>query len=137
MRSRNGEEGLKLASTIFEAGISVIEITMAVPNVIDIIQDLAKESDTKVLILDAGTALDPRNRSHVYIAGAKYIVAPNLNEKILLNFASPFYALYAEGGMRQGNAKSQGVWCRHRKVIPGRSAVIRFYKGRTMTNLSC
>jgi len=83
VRARNGEEGLKLANAIFEAGIPAIEITMTVPNAIDIMRDLTKEYGTKGLILGAGTVLDPETARACILAGAEYIVAPNLNEDLI------------------------------------------------------
>jgi 2-dehydro-3-deoxyphosphogluconate aldolase/(4S)-4-hydroxy-2-oxoglutarate aldolase len=83
VRARNGEEGLKLANAIFEAGIPAVEITMTVPNAIDIMKDLAKEYAHKGLILGAGTVLDPETARQCILAGAEYIVAPNLNEDLI------------------------------------------------------
>lgn len=83
VRARNGEEGLNLANAIFEAGIPAVEITMTVPNAIDIMKDLAKEYAHKGLILGAGTVLDPETARQCILAGAEYIVAPNLNEDLI------------------------------------------------------
>ncbi len=83
IRAKNAEEGLKLANAVFEAGIPAVEITMTVPNAIDIMKDLAKEYAHKGLILGAGTVLDPETARHCILAGAEYIVAPNLNEDLV------------------------------------------------------
>jgi 2-dehydro-3-deoxyphosphogluconate aldolase/(4S)-4-hydroxy-2-oxoglutarate aldolase len=83
IRAKNAEEGLKLANAVFEAGIPAVEITMTVPNAIDIMRDLAKEYAPKGLILGAGTVLDPETARQCILAGAEYIVAPNLNEDLV------------------------------------------------------
>jgi len=83
VRAKNAEEGLQLANVIFEAGIPAVEITMTVPNAIDIMHELAKNYANKGLILGAGTVLDSETARQCILAGAEYIVAPNLNEDLI------------------------------------------------------
>ena len=56
IRTSSAEDGRFAAEAIAQGGIPVVEITMTVPNAIDVISDMARNSPN--LIVGAGTVLD-------------------------------------------------------------------------------
>lgn len=83
VRAKDAETGSKLADAIFEGGIPAVEVAMTVPKAIEIMREMAKAYGGKGLILGAGTVLDPETARQCILAGAEYIVAPNLNEDVV------------------------------------------------------
>jgi len=60
-----------------------VEVTMTVPGAVKIIEALAAEYRGSSLVLGAGTVLDPETARACLLAGARYVVAPNLNEEVV------------------------------------------------------
>jgi 2-dehydro-3-deoxyphosphogluconate aldolase/(4S)-4-hydroxy-2-oxoglutarate aldolase len=77
IRADSAAEAEQVIKAIRKGGITTIEITMTVPNAIDLIADLSK-SDADVLI-GAGTVLDAETAERCVEAGAKFIISPALN----------------------------------------------------------
>ena len=77
IRADSADEARQVIEAIKSGGITTIEITMTVPNAIDLIADLSK-SDADILI-GAGTVLDVENARKCVEAGAKFIISPALN----------------------------------------------------------
>jgi len=77
IRADSAIEAEQVIKAIGRGGITTIEITMTVPNAIDLIADLSK-GDTDVLI-GAGTVLDAETAERCIEAGAKFIISPALN----------------------------------------------------------
>lgn len=74
VRTSNTEDARKAIETLSKSGIKVFEITMTVPNAIELIAELnAKNSD---VLLGAGTVLDKAQAEKCVNAGAKFIVSP-------------------------------------------------------------
>ena len=68
----------RAARAVLAAGIDVIEITMSVPNALDLLRQLNAEIGKDVL-LGAGTVLDAKAARACIDAGAQFIVAPGLD----------------------------------------------------------
>jgi 2-dehydro-3-deoxyphosphogluconate aldolase / (4S)-4-hydroxy-2-oxoglutarate aldolase len=66
---------------IGEGGVSAIEITMTVPNAIDVIRELAQTLPST--LLGAGTVLDVATARAALDAGARFVVSPILSEALL------------------------------------------------------
>jgi 2-dehydro-3-deoxyphosphogluconate aldolase/(4S)-4-hydroxy-2-oxoglutarate aldolase len=77
IRAGSADEAREVIEAIRKGGITSIEITMTVPNAIDLIADLSK-SEANVLI-GAGTVLDVETARQCVEAGAKFIISPALN----------------------------------------------------------
>jgi 2-dehydro-3-deoxyphosphogluconate aldolase/(4S)-4-hydroxy-2-oxoglutarate aldolase len=69
---------LRAARAVFAGGIDVLEITMTVPDALDVLRQLASELKDRV-ILGAGTVLDADTARACIAAGAEFIVAPGLD----------------------------------------------------------
>src|SRR5947208_6883798 len=63
-------------------GVTVAEVTFTVPNALDVIRAAKKQLGDRVL-LGAGTVLDPETARAALLAGAEFIVAPNLNLDVI------------------------------------------------------
>lgn len=77
IRADSATEAGQVIEAIKRGGVTTIEITMTVPNAIDLIADLSK-SDSDVLI-GAGTVLDAETARKCVAAGAEFIISPALN----------------------------------------------------------
>lgn len=78
VRAPSAELGARAARAVLAAGIDVIEITMSVPNALDLLRELHGEIGNQVVI-GAGTVLDPKTARDCIAAGAQFIVAPGFD----------------------------------------------------------
>ena len=72
----------KVIEAIFEGGISVIEITMTVPNAIKLIEHIS-HSFEKEIIIGVGSVLNKTIAEDAIKAGAKYVVSPIFKKEII------------------------------------------------------
>jgi 2-dehydro-3-deoxyphosphogluconate aldolase/(4S)-4-hydroxy-2-oxoglutarate aldolase len=63
-------------------GVTVAEVTLTVPNALDVVRDAKKALGDSVL-LGAGTVLDAETCRAALLAGAEFIVAPTLNLDVI------------------------------------------------------
>jgi 2-dehydro-3-deoxyphosphogluconate aldolase/(4S)-4-hydroxy-2-oxoglutarate aldolase len=82
VRAPSPELGLQAAEAIVAGGIGIAEITMTVPNAIQVMERLADRYGDKVL-LGAGTVLDPETCRAALLAGAQFIVTPALDTRVI------------------------------------------------------
>ncbi|HEX7898277.1 MAG TPA: bifunctional 4-hydroxy-2-oxoglutarate aldolase/2-dehydro-3-deoxy-phosphogluconate aldolase [Planctomycetota bacterium] len=82
VRAPSADEALATVEAIHAGGVSVIEVTMTVPGAIGVLEKLAAKLGSKVL-LGAGTVLDPETARACILAGAEFLVSPNLNVKVI------------------------------------------------------
>lgn len=82
VRSPDSRQLVDVVRAIADGGITVAEITMTVPNALDVLRDVRCELGDRVL-LGAGTVLDAETARAVILAGAEYVVAPNVNVDVI------------------------------------------------------
>jgi len=82
LRANSVDEALALAAAIEAGGVTALEVTMTVPGAIDVIRQLVKQTNGRILI-GAGTVLDPETARACILAGAAFIVSPSLNLKTI------------------------------------------------------
>jgi len=75
IRAQSAREALLAAEAMEEGGIAVVEITMTVPNALDVIARVAAEFAGRVL-LGAGTVTNSTQASECLKAGAEFLVSP-------------------------------------------------------------
>src|SRR5262245_50413634 len=63
-------------------GVTVAEVTLTVPNALEVIRESKKSVGDSVL-LGAGTVLDPETCRAAILAGAEFIVSPILNLEVI------------------------------------------------------
>ena len=77
IRASSKAEARSVIEAIAAGGISTIEVTMTVPNAVELIEELSR--DRGDLLLGAGSVLEPEMARECIAAGAKYIVSPATN----------------------------------------------------------
>jgi 2-dehydro-3-deoxyphosphogluconate aldolase/(4S)-4-hydroxy-2-oxoglutarate aldolase len=82
VRSPDSHQLVEVARALADGGVSVVEITMSVPNALDVLRQVRQTLGARIL-LGAGTVLDAETARAVLLAGAEFIVAPTLNLEIL------------------------------------------------------
>ncbi|MGB9592602.1 MAG: bifunctional 4-hydroxy-2-oxoglutarate aldolase/2-dehydro-3-deoxy-phosphogluconate aldolase [Anaerolineae bacterium] len=80
VRLDSAESLQKVADAILEGGIDVIEFTMTTPGALDILETATAKFGERV-ILGAGTVLDAESARAAVLAGARFVVSPNLNPR--------------------------------------------------------
>lgn len=78
IRTDNPESAVSVAGAIRDGGAPLLEITMTVPGALDIIKEIVDAFGDTVLV-GAGTILDCESARMAILAGAAFIVAPNLD----------------------------------------------------------
>ena len=82
VRVASAEQAVEVCGAVARGGVKAIEVTMTVPGAIDAIKEFKKQSSDDIL-LGAGTVLDPETARTVILAGADFIVSPNLNVDVI------------------------------------------------------
>ena len=77
IRVPTADDAIFVANEMFRWGISVVELTMTVPNAIGVIQELARMLPG--LMVGAGTVLDVETARKCVDAGAAFITSPGLS----------------------------------------------------------
>src|SRR5438445_4891551 len=80
--SPDSQQLVEVARALAEGGVTVIEITMSVPNALEVLGRVRNALGDRIL-LGAGTVLDPETARAVLLAGAEYIVAPTVNLDVI------------------------------------------------------
>jgi 2-dehydro-3-deoxyphosphogluconate aldolase/(4S)-4-hydroxy-2-oxoglutarate aldolase len=78
VRSPDSRQLVEVVRALADGGVTVTEITMSVPDALDVVRAVRRELGDRVL-LGAGTILDPETGRAALLAGAEYLVAPTLN----------------------------------------------------------
>ncbi len=73
-RVRNPDQARFAAESLYDSGIPVLEVTMRVPQELELIEDLAKRHAD--LVVGAGTVLDDQTARRCIDAGARFITSP-------------------------------------------------------------
>lgn len=97
IRVSSAQEAVDVADAIKEGGVSLIEITMSVPDAIDTIKELTHKYKDEI-IMGAGTILDPETARAALLAGAQFIVTPTLNLDVI-QLAHRYSAVVVPGAM--------------------------------------
>jgi len=82
VRVGSAQEAVEVCGAIAKGGVKPIEVTMTVPGAIDAIKEFKSAMKGEVLV-GAGTVLDPETARAVILAGAEFVVSPNLNLKVI------------------------------------------------------
>ncbi len=82
VRFSDPEPLVGVVEALAAGGVTVAEVTLTVPHALDVIRAARKQLGDRVL-LGAGTVLDPETARAALLAGAEFIVAPNLNLDVI------------------------------------------------------
>jgi 2-dehydro-3-deoxyphosphogluconate aldolase / (4S)-4-hydroxy-2-oxoglutarate aldolase len=83
VRAATVEDAIRAVEAISAGGIPIAEITMTVPNAVEVIRQVARQYGSKVLI-GAGTVTTPEQVVACIAAGAEFIVSPGLSVPVLV-----------------------------------------------------
>jgi 2-dehydro-3-deoxyphosphogluconate aldolase/(4S)-4-hydroxy-2-oxoglutarate aldolase len=83
IRADYPEKALQLADAVHNGGINAIEITMTVPDGLEVIRELSKHYSKSEVVLGAGTVLDAETARLAILAGAEFVVGPHLNTEMI------------------------------------------------------
>lgn len=78
VRAPSAELALRAAMAVRAGGVSIVEITMTVPDALSVLRELVAQVRGQVLV-GAGTVLDATTATRCLEAGAEFIVAPGLD----------------------------------------------------------
>lgn len=82
IRAPSADDAVAVVEALLQAGLTVAELTMTVPNAIDAIGAVAKRFPGKVLV-GAGTVTDAGSARRAVDAGAEFIVTPCLVPEVI------------------------------------------------------
>ena len=82
IRVKEPDKLKKVIEAIHTGGVSVAEITMTVPNAIQLIEKMTAELDNEIII-GVGSVLNAAVAENAIKAGAKYVVSPILKKEII------------------------------------------------------
>jgi 2-dehydro-3-deoxyphosphogluconate aldolase/(4S)-4-hydroxy-2-oxoglutarate aldolase len=82
VRAPDSGQLVEVARALADGGVSVIEITMTVPDALDVVRQVRKTLGDRIL-LGAGTILDPETARAALLAGAEFLVAPTVNLDVI------------------------------------------------------
>jgi 2-dehydro-3-deoxyphosphogluconate aldolase/(4S)-4-hydroxy-2-oxoglutarate aldolase len=82
LRVKEEEKLQRVIEAIYSGGVSVAEITMTVPNAIQLIEQMNEKLD-KNIIIGVGSVLNSKTAEEAIEAGAKYVVSPILKKEII------------------------------------------------------
>ncbi|KAA8519273.1 hypothetical protein F0562_013529 [Nyssa sinensis] len=96
LRAPSAELAMEAAHAAFTGGISVLEIVMSTPGVLEVIQQLVQDHPTR--IIGAGTVLNAKDAKNAINAGATFLMSPAMVMDIMDNVQSS-ETLYIPGVM--------------------------------------
>jgi len=82
LRAPSMELGHALVDAMMAGGITVVEVTMTVPNAIKLLREL-KHRHGKKLLLGSGTVIDAAQAEATIEAGAEFVVSPSLHLDVI------------------------------------------------------
>src|SRR2546421_711260 len=82
VRSPDSQQLVEVARALADGGVSVVEITMTVPDALDVVRQVRRALGDR-LLLGAGTVLDPETARAALLAGAEFLVAPTVNLEVI------------------------------------------------------
>jgi 2-dehydro-3-deoxyphosphogluconate aldolase/(4S)-4-hydroxy-2-oxoglutarate aldolase len=82
VRSPDSQQLVEVVRALADGGVTVAEITMTVPDALDVLRRVRQELGDRVL-LGAGTILDPETARAALLAGAEYLVAPTVSLDVI------------------------------------------------------
>ncbi|XP_065048982.1 uncharacterized protein LOC135584799 isoform X5 [Musa acuminata AAA Group] len=96
LRARDGNTAMEAASAALSGGISVLEIVMSTPGVLEVIRALLKDYPSSVI--GVGTVLNAEDARKAVKAGAQFLMSPGTVMEILLDLQNTD-VLYIPGAM--------------------------------------
>lgn len=81
VRTETVDRAVEIAEGCLDGGVDVLEISYTLPNAGEVIQALHERFAGRLLV-GAGTVLDGETARLAILAGAKFVIAPNLSKEV-------------------------------------------------------
>jgi 2-dehydro-3-deoxyphosphogluconate aldolase / (4S)-4-hydroxy-2-oxoglutarate aldolase len=82
LRASSAQVGHALVDAMMAGGVTVVEVTMTVPNALTLLREL-KQRHGKKLLLGSGTVTDATQAAATIDAGAEFVVSPSLHLDVI------------------------------------------------------
>ena len=82
LRAKNPKQAHAVVQAMIAGGVTVVEVTMTVPNAIDLLKELKKEYGSNVL-LGSGTVTTASESQATINSGAEFVVSPSLHPEVI------------------------------------------------------
>jgi 2-dehydro-3-deoxyphosphogluconate aldolase/(4S)-4-hydroxy-2-oxoglutarate aldolase len=82
LRARSIAQAHAVVEAMIAGGVTVVEVTMTVPNAVHLLKELKKEHGAKIL-LGSGTVTTAKEAEDTINAGAEFVVSPSLHPEVI------------------------------------------------------
>jgi 2-dehydro-3-deoxyphosphogluconate aldolase / (4S)-4-hydroxy-2-oxoglutarate aldolase len=82
LRAKSIAQAHALVEAMIAGGVTVVEVTMTVPNAVHLLKELKKEHGAKIL-LGSGTVTTAKEAEDTINAGAEFVVSPSLHPDVI------------------------------------------------------
>jgi 2-dehydro-3-deoxyphosphogluconate aldolase/(4S)-4-hydroxy-2-oxoglutarate aldolase len=82
LRARNLRQAHALVQAMLAGGVTVVEVTMTVPNAIELLKELREEYGS-MLLLGSGTVTTAKEAEATIEAGAEFVVSPSFHADVI------------------------------------------------------
>lgn len=82
LRASSAQTGHALVDAMMAGGVTVVEVTMTVPNALTLLRELKQRHGEK-LLLGSGTVTDEEQAAATIDAGAEFVVSPSLHLDVI------------------------------------------------------
>jgi 2-dehydro-3-deoxyphosphogluconate aldolase/(4S)-4-hydroxy-2-oxoglutarate aldolase len=82
LRAKSVAQGRAVVDAMIAGGVTVVEVTMTVPNAVDLIKELKKQFGEE-LLLGSGTVTTADQAQATIDAGAEFVVSPSLHPDVI------------------------------------------------------
>jgi 2-dehydro-3-deoxyphosphogluconate aldolase / (4S)-4-hydroxy-2-oxoglutarate aldolase len=83
LRAKNPKQAHSVVQAMIAGGVTVVEVTMTVPNAVELLRELKDEYGPKGLLLGSGTVTTPSEAQATIDAGAEFVVSPSLHPDVI------------------------------------------------------
>jgi len=83
LRARNATQAHAVVQAMIAGGVTVVEVTMTVPNAVELLRELKSEYGPKGLLLGSGTVTTASEAQATIDAGAEFVVSPSLHPEVI------------------------------------------------------
>ena len=82
LRAKSIAQAHAVVEAMIAGGVTVVEVTMTVPNAVHLLKELKKEHGSKIL-LGSGTVTTAKEAEETIEAGAEFVVSPSLHPEVI------------------------------------------------------
>jgi 2-dehydro-3-deoxyphosphogluconate aldolase / (4S)-4-hydroxy-2-oxoglutarate aldolase len=82
LRAKSFAQAHSVVKAMIAGGVTVVEVTMTVPNAVDLLKELKAEYAGQ-LLLGSGTVTTAKEAEETIAAGAEFVVSPSLHAEVI------------------------------------------------------